>query len=47
LEAEPKLIDAGRCNERYFINGIGVGFEGEVAKALTGKKKGRVKILFY
>jgi diacylglycerol kinase (ATP) len=39
LEAEPKLIDAGRCNERYFINGIGVGFEGEVAKALTGKKK--------
>jgi diacylglycerol kinase (ATP) len=39
LEAEPKPIDAGRCNERYFINGAGIGFEGEVVKALTGKKK--------
>lgn len=39
MYAEPRPIDAGRCNERYFINGIGIGFEGEVAKALTGKKK--------
>jgi YegS/Rv2252/BmrU family lipid kinase len=39
LHAEPRHIDAGRCNERYFINGVGIGFEGEVAKALTGKKK--------
>lgn len=39
LHAEPRPIDAGRCNERYFINGAGIGFEGEVAKALTGKKK--------
>lgn len=39
MYAEPRPIDAGRCNERYFINGVGIGFEGEVAKALTGKKK--------
>lgn len=39
LQADPKPIDLGRCNEYYFINGVGVGFEGEVAKALTGRKK--------
>lgn len=39
MYAEPRPIDAGRCNERYFINGVGIGFESEVAKALTGKKK--------
>lgn len=39
LEAGPKPIDAGKCNDRYFINGAGIGFEGAVAKSLTGKKK--------
>ena len=39
LSAAPKPIDLGKCNERFFINGIGVGFEGEVARGLTGKKK--------
>lgn len=39
LSAEPKPVDAGKCNERYFINGVGIGFEGAVAKSLTGKKK--------
>jgi len=39
LTANPKLIDAGRCNEKYFMNGVGIGFEGSVAKSLTGKKK--------
>ena len=34
-----KPIDIGKCNDRYFINGVGIGFEGQVAKALTGKKK--------
>jgi YegS/Rv2252/BmrU family lipid kinase len=41
LTASPKPIDAGRCNEKYFINGVGIGFEGAVAKRLTGKKKTR------
>ena len=39
LNENPKPIDIGKCNDRYFINGVGIGFEGEVAKALTGKKK--------
>ena len=39
LSKYPKPIDAGKCNEQYFINGVGIGFEGDVAKALTGKKK--------
>ena len=39
LTANPKPVDAGSCNEKYFINGVGIGFEGAVAKSLTGKKK--------
>ena len=39
LTANPRFIDAGRCNEKYFMNGVGIGFEGSVAKSLTGKKK--------
>jgi diacylglycerol kinase (ATP) len=41
LTAAPKQVDAGKCNEKYFINGVGIGFEGAVAKSLTGKKKKR------
>jgi len=39
LFAKPRSIDAGRCNDKLFINGLGIGFEGEVARSLTGKKK--------
>ncbi|TBR19496.1 MAG: YegS/Rv2252/BmrU family lipid kinase [Chitinophagaceae bacterium] len=39
LKATPRTIDGGRCNDKYFINGVGIGFEGAVAKSLTGKKK--------
>lgn len=39
LNGEPRSIDLGKCNDRYFLNDIGIGFEGEVARALTGKKK--------
>ena len=46
LSAEPKPIDLGRCNEKFFINGVGVGFEGEVARSLTGKKKKAGKASF-
>ena len=44
--AEPRPIDIGRCNEKYFINGVGTGFEGEVARSLTGKKKKAGKASF-
>jgi YegS/Rv2252/BmrU family lipid kinase len=46
LTLAPKPVDLGRCNERYFINGVGIGFEGGVAKALTGKKKLPGKVSF-
>lgn len=46
LSAAPKPIDLGRCNEKYFVNGFGAGFEGEVAKSLTGKKKKAGKASF-
>lgn len=46
LSAEPKSIDLGRCNDKFFINGVGIGFEGEVAKSLTGKKKKAGKASF-
>lgn len=39
LQAAPIPIDLGTCNDHYFINGIGIGFEGDVACALTGKRK--------
>lgn len=39
LTATPRPIDAARCNDKYFINGVGIGFEGAVAKSLMGKKK--------
>jgi YegS/Rv2252/BmrU family lipid kinase len=39
LQATPKPIDAGRCNEKYFLNGVGIGFDGAVAKSLQGVNK--------
>lgn len=41
-----QLVDLGKCNDRYFINGIGIGFEGAVTKALLGKKKWLGKMSF-
>lgn len=39
LKALPRPIDLGRCNDRYFLNDVGIGFEGEVARRLQGRKK--------
>jgi len=39
LEGEPRKIDAGVCNGRLFLNGVGIGFDGAVVKDLLGKKK--------
>ena len=39
LLTAPRTIDAGKCNQRYFLNGVGIGFEGAVAKSLQGKNK--------
>jgi diacylglycerol kinase (ATP) len=47
LNRAPKPIDIGKCNDRYFINGLGIGFEGAVVKELSGKKKRPGKTSFF
>lgn len=46
LQSLPRPIDAGKCNERYFLNGVGIGFEGAVAKSLQGVNKWGGKTFF-
>jgi diacylglycerol kinase (ATP) len=48
LKATAKKIDLGKCNNRYFLNEAGIGFEGVVVKALTGRKKrpGKASFMF-
>jgi diacylglycerol kinase (ATP) len=40
-------IDAGICNNTYFINGVGIGFDGWVVKRLVGKKWLSGKAAYY
>ena len=35
LIAEPKYVDAAECNGRKFINGVGIGFDGEVLRSMS------------
>ena len=35
LSAETKSVDAAECNGRKFINGVGIGFDGEVLKSIN------------
>ena len=46
LNATARPIDAGKCNDRYFLNGVGIGFEGAVAKSLIGVNKFGGKTFF-
>jgi diacylglycerol kinase (ATP) len=39
LQGNTRAIDAGSCNGRLFVNGLGVGFDGAIVKDLLGKKK--------
>ena len=34
-----RKTDIAKCNDQYFVNGIGIGFEGAVVRSLTGRKK--------
>lgn len=39
LIATPQKIDAGSCNGRLFLNGLGIGFDGAIVHDLLGKSK--------
>jgi len=38
LNGAPKKVDAGICNGRYFINGVGIGFDGDVVQSMGTEK---------
>ncbi|HEU0063445.1 MAG TPA: YegS/Rv2252/BmrU family lipid kinase [Flavisolibacter sp.] len=33
------FVDGGTCNGKLFLNGVGIGFDGEIVKDLLGKNK--------
>jgi diacylglycerol kinase (ATP) len=33
------FVDGGSCNGKLFLNGVGIGFDGEIVKDLLGKNK--------
>jgi YegS/Rv2252/BmrU family lipid kinase len=33
-----RQVDAGICNGKYFINGVGIGFDGEIVKSIHKEK---------
>lgn len=35
LKAQPKPVDAGVCNGKLFLVGVGIGFEGEILKSMS------------
>jgi diacylglycerol kinase (ATP) len=39
LEGTPQMVDAGNCNGKLFMNGVGIGFDGAIVHDLLGKKK--------
>jgi YegS/Rv2252/BmrU family lipid kinase len=42
IHGTTKHYDLGICNDRYFVNGVGIGFDGEVVKEMVekGDKRG-------
>jgi diacylglycerol kinase (ATP) len=47
LSGTPRLVDAGTCNGKVFLNGVGIGFDGEVALDIPKVRwwKGKAKYL--
>lgn len=38
-----QFVDAGMCNEKLFLNGVGIGFDGAIVKDLLSKRKSKSK----
>lgn len=47
LYTQPKPVDAGYCNHRLFLNGVGIGFDGKVVQDLLGKQKWNGRLSYY
>lgn len=45
--ATPKAVDAGICNQKLFLNGVGIGFDGWVVKKLLAKNLFTGKAAYY
>lgn len=46
IDGKPTPIDAGLCNDRIFLNGVGMGFDGQIVYDMLNKKsilKGHAK----
>jgi YegS/Rv2252/BmrU family lipid kinase len=39
LNGSANLVDAGTCNGKLFLNGVGIGFDGTIVKDLVSRKK--------
>lgn len=35
LNTKTRPVDAGRCNDKLFLNGVGIGFDGEVLQSMN------------
>ncbi len=47
LFATAQKVDAGMCNQKLFINGVGIGFDGWVVKKLMAKNLLHGKAAYY
>lgn len=41
IQGKISKFDLGICNGRYFVNGFGIGFDGQVVKEMLGRKRKR------
>jgi YegS/Rv2252/BmrU family lipid kinase len=51
INGEIKLIDLGQCNDRKFVNGVGIGFDGQIVEDMASKRvpllKGHVAYYYH
>ncbi|MGZ5254846.1 MAG: diacylglycerol/lipid kinase family protein [Flavitalea sp.] len=38
INTKPKSVDAGQCNGKIFLNGVGIGFDGAIVKSMGSKR---------